>query len=410
MEYSNYDVYMMQVFHHLIVKENYQAIRVLQRTVDLWLMNPQQKQYPVVVITKADPIQLQQEEQLLRQAHRTVLDAIHREGKLLVLNVNENCQNFNGEFMDQIVIKPNTEEKNMIFSSKVGQGVHMVDRPQEEIARLTKEIEEYQQKQLKSWKKKRLQLKMQPATMVIIIVCTVCFLLLNIWNKYVQNSTVAIVTAGGFYKANVIFAHEYWRLLVSGFLHLDILHFFMNMYALFQIGSFCEKLYQKWQYVIILLVSIIMGNVFVLIGQGNTVGLGISGGIFGLLGAVIIVLLERGSLKNPIVKINLMQLITINLLISLMPGISMLAHLGGFVGGAFMGMIFISSTKWKDLKRNTAVAFTMMCVVLGYFIFQIKDVNPKDKELDARVVEVFQNTPLDFYADYLSQCYQSMYQ
>lgn len=410
MIYTKQDVYMMQIFHHLVVNENYQMVRIMGRTQNFWLVNPSHKMYPVVAVVKYDPLQFTQDENNLKQTHRAILDAIGREGKLLLINVNENNVAFDNEYMKQVILTVSKEHESIDGFHGIANCVHDVENPQEEYAAIARQIEAFQQKKLKEFKKKRFRMRIQPITSITMVICTILFLAVNLLSSYAPSSTSAVVAMGGYYKTNVIAAHEYWRLLTSGFLHFDIFHYLMNMYALFQLGSFCEKLFKRWQYVLILIVSIIFGNLFVLIAQENVVGLGISGGLFGLLGAILMVMVENNSIKNPVVRMNMFQLLFLNLLISLMPGISMLAHLGGFVAGCFMGVMFVHSTRWHSLKKHTVAAFSMLCTVLIFLVTQIHDVYPKDIRLDTEIVDIFRDTPFDFYADYLSDCYIKMYQ
>jgi rhomboid protease GluP len=125
-----------------------------------------------------------------------------------------------------------------------------------------------------------------------------------------------------------------------------------------------EKLYGPKRYLIILLTGIIVGNAFVFIGQGNVLTVGISGGLYALLGSLIVYAYDNGWLKQPQFRSQLLFILGINLLINFMPNISVLGHLGGLITGLLWGIIFSETPHLKLLRTNAKFAAIAMLLVM----------------------------------------------
>ena len=78
------------------------------------------------------------------------------------------------------------------------------------------------------------------------------------------------------------------RLITSIFLHAGFLHFAMNVWALKLLGGQTENFYGHIKTLIIFIYSGIVGNLLSLLFMGeNTISVGASGAIFGLMGSIL---------------------------------------------------------------------------------------------------------------------------
>lgn len=135
---------------------------------------------------------------------------------------------------------------------------------------------------------------------------------------------------------------QYWRMLTVGFIHLRLYHFLVNMYALYNLGSALEPWLGSGWFALILFGSVIGGSfACVRFGDSRTVSVGISGGLYGLLAAYIILLARLGMLANRAVLSSVLRIVIVNAIISMMPNISLLGHAGGAVTGAVLSMIIL---------------------------------------------------------------------
>jgi membrane associated rhomboid family serine protease len=124
---------------------------------------------------------------------------------------------------------------------------------------------------------------------------------------------------------------EWWRVVTSGFLHVGPLHLAFNMLALWIIGRDAESVLGRSRFLAVYLVALLGGGAAVMLfsDPGRPVA-GASGAVFGLMGALA-VLLRR--MRAPAGQV--LGLIAVNVVISVViPGISLVAHLGGLVVGA----------------------------------------------------------------------------
>ncbi len=140
------------------------------------------------------------------------------------------------------------------------------------------------------------------------------------------------------------------------------------------------------------------------------VSVGISGGLYGLMCAAIVGIIENGTIRIPSVRNSVLQMVLINIIISLMPNISMYAHLGGAVVGGFMGFLLIKSPKWKTFKIHALISFIILLAGVGYLWVKMPSVQPTYPGTDYQIVDELKNKlHVDFYADYLKTNLDNFY-
>jgi membrane associated rhomboid family serine protease len=152
--------------------------------------------------------------------------------------------------------------------------------------------------------------------------------------------------------------HEYYRLVTSGFLHLDILHVGMNMYVLYWVGRLLEPAIGRRRFLTIYFTGLFAGSLGVIIDSPLVGSVGASGAIFGLMGAAFTEAHRRGADQ---VRNQLVILIVINLVFTVsIPGISIGAHVGGLIGGGLATLAFHQG----DRMRSPALGY-LACLVLS---------------------------------------------
>jgi len=91
----------------------------------------------------------------------------------------------------------------------------------------------------------------------------------------------------------VLSGKSVWTVLTSMFMHGSFFHIFANMFSLFFIGGFLEKIIGRKRFFFVYMISGIIGGLFYILGAMLLGGLdvpavGASGAIFGLLGVLAI--------------------------------------------------------------------------------------------------------------------------
>lgn len=170
-------------------------------------------------------------------------------------------------------------------------------------------------------------------------------------------------------------AFEPWRMLTSVFVHSTgfILHVALNMYTLWIFGQLLEGLLGRGRFLALYLLSGLAGSVGVIwLAAPNTAVVGASGAIFGLMGAFLVIQRRLGGNMT-----QLLVLVGINLVIGFIPGtnIAWQAHVGGLVGGALMGLIFVETRSPRRRTLQTwllvAVAVLLLILSLRYLVFPL---------------------------------------
>jgi membrane associated rhomboid family serine protease len=149
---------------------------------------------------------------------------------------------------------------------------------------------------------------------------------------------------------------EWWRLVTGGFLHAGLLHLGMNMLALWILGGMLEPVLGRARFVALYAASLLAGSAGVMVLDPNSLTVGASGAIFGLMGAAVALQRARGI--DPW-RSGLGGLVLVNLLITFgVPGISVGGHLGGLVGGALVGTVVFALER-RGAPASAAVAATV---------------------------------------------------
>ena len=150
-------------------------------------------------------------------------------------------------------------------------------------------------------------------------------------------------TGNPIYREGVLFGPavangDWWRLFTSMFLHYGPLHLGLNVLALWWFGAAVEEVLGRGRYLLLYLVSGLAGAAGALVVSPETLTVGASGAIFGILGAAFV--LERQ--RTYVLGGSALSLIVINLAFTFfIPGISIGGHLGGLFAGA-LGTLALS--------------------------------------------------------------------
>jgi len=175
---------------------------------------------------------------------------------------------------------------------------------------------------------------------------------------------------------------EPWRYLSAMFVHFGVIHIVFNTMALFDFGRITERELGSARFTIIFVMTGIVGFLvsdvwYSLQGAGPPTA-GASGGLFGLVGAVIGYLFAR---KNPAYKQYLTHalLFTVVMLIAGFP-VNHAAHFGGLVLGAVFGFAFSKETRpWKRTWLFGAIAAAL--VVSSFASIALSHASPFWKEI-----------------------------
>ncbi len=173
---------------------------------------------------------------------------------------------------------------------------------------------------------------------------------------------------------------QWWRLFTNCFLHIGIIHLFMNMYALLYIGALLEPILGKIRFITAYLLAGILASLNSLWWHDLGVSAGASGAIFGMYGVFLALLstdlIEKEARKTLLTSISIF--VGFNLLNGLKGGIDNAAHIGGLLSGVVIGYAFIPSLKQYENKKLKFVTVSAITVVVFVTLFTVYHFIPKD--------------------------------
>ena len=169
---------------------------------------------------------------------------------------------------------------------------------------------------------------------------------------------------------SLIVQGQWWRLITAGFLHGGLLHIAMNSWSLFILVTEVEQFYGTARFIVAYVVSTFLGFYFAF--RVGTPALGASAAAFGMFGIMLAMgLRERANPLVQAIRAHYGQWLVIGLVLSLAPGISLAAHLGGLLGGFVVGALgglpalpnSPRETYWKVLA-----AVAILLVAYAFFL------------------------------------------
>jgi rhomboid protease GluP len=179
---------------------------------------------------------------------------------------------------------------------------------------------------------------------------------LGIVTPYFNNEQLALFT--GMKVNELLAAGQWWRLLSSQFVHLDIMHIMFNGYGLYVLGPVMERFYGWRRFVLLYLAAGTVGALasfyFTTMPSG-----GASGAIYGLVGALLVFGFKHRSVLPRRVSraftVGLLPWVALSLGIGFLDSLPMdnAAHLGGLFCGGVLVLVMRSR-----LRPGAAPAFT----------------------------------------------------
>ena len=209
----------------------------------------------------------------------------------------------------------------------------------------------------------------RPYKFTIALLVANIFIFILMWQSSGMNFSVlnffpydVLVAYGAKVNYLVREQHQWWRLITPMFIHINLLHLMVNMYSLWVVGPYVEKLYGSAKFVVFWIVTgiaSIVASYFTVLPPGRQVGrlgsflfktmdvpsAGASGALFGLVGVLFVFGIKyRRELPEGFKRAfgtGLIPMIALNLFIGYVGRglIDNAAHLGGLVAGAFMALL-----------------------------------------------------------------------
>lgn len=370
------DQILMQLAHYFITQENYTPIIVRGVKNELWLENVD-KPYKIIRINTN---YIHNNEQLdfdlfkigniAKQVKKRTL-SFNMKTLNILLNVGTNVELKDGNKIDCIIIDNKGLKKNKKLNElypELKDNIIDADDSLEFLMNVTSDINEKTERENREFEEV-FRRKPLNITYMLIAINAIIFILGNIGYYSGSFDLFSILAL----NRSLVLKGEIYRLLSAAFTHESIIHFGMNMYSLYIIGSQVESYIGKWKYLFVYLFSAITGSLLsCIINTGWS--LGASGAIFGLMGTLLYFGIYYRLYLDSALKTQILPLILINLTIGFMlPNIDNAAHIGGLIGGLFSSMAVGINNKSSKLDRtNGVICSSILLLALTYILFITK--------------------------------------
>lgn len=234
-------------------------------------------------------------------------------------------------------------------------------------------------------------------TYFILVFCTVMLITsigVNGWkveplsvNPMVGPSASTLLSLGAKQSALIVNEGQWYRLFSPMVLHAGVIHYLLNMAALWFVGSAIEKSHGMLNAAIAFVFAGVGGTILSALFLPQFISVGASGGIFGFIGMCISDISVNWSLlfmKDPedqdknrfrhgMVILWLVVDIVINCLLGLTPFIDNFTHLGGLIYGFLCGLSTIDrlQTSFFGVSTDTCTTAKNNLVRFGGLIVSV---------------------------------------
>ena len=187
-------------------------------------------------------------------------------------------------------------------------------------------------------------------------------------------SAETLCNMGGKWEPSIRAGHV-WRLFTAIFLHAGILHIASNMFFQLRFGYVTELRWGRGRWLAIYLLTGLMGSLWSTQLSPKSVSVGASGALFGIVGADFTYLAYNWThIPHNRQEAFMLALITfINLLLGMGSGIDNMAHLGGLIGGFFLGIAIPPTIEKRPqelvIRASAAFLFSGLALIFILLIF-----------------------------------------
>ena len=370
------DEMIMRLVHYFITEENYSPIVVNGVKDEIWLQN-QEGPYKIIRINanyihnkeqyEFDILKLRN---VMRQVKRKTLSWSMNALNIL-LDVNEDVSLEDNKNIASVALKNGAlikSKKVLDIFPDINHKMLLNEKGLDLMIDVTNDINKKTDRENKVYESIFKPKKIVVTNVLIalnVLVFFVVFALsganLNVLNLLRYGALNSILVQNG----------EFWRLITAGFLHGGIFHLLFNMYSLYIIGMQIENFVGKWKFLAIYFCSMITASLMSCVISPNSVSVGASGAIFGLLGALVYFGYHYRLYVGSVLRNQIIPLIHFNLLLGFMvSGIDNAAHIGGLIGGLLISMALgVQKREGKQDRINGIITFSIYLLFLIYLVF-----------------------------------------
>ena len=357
-----------------------------------WLINTDDKNYQAIRVTMSTPSESVNDEQIQTYLKFFENRFNMKNIKFLDIHICKEKYDKNVEIYDftnlDIEYFDGIDIKNIY--PLVYECIHTVDDADKEVDSILEKMRKKEDTS-KGFKKlvKKIPKKNYICTLIIISICIINFIL-NLYLKYKFDDNTAIyVLLGADYKTFTLGMKQFYRLITYAFVHADIIHLLCNMFSLYYVGRYVEIKYGHFKYLLILFYSILLGALTQGILVDNSICVGMSAGIYGLM-----IVFIGDMISSRVINLRaLIPTLLINLFLNFLSTTAWTAHLGGAIGGF---IIYYLIKNPKKIIRTILAIIVILSLSVKYVT--ISSINTLYGGTDLKVIEIFNDLGFENYS------------
>lgn len=175
--------------------------------------------------------------------------------------------------------------------------------------------------------KKNISFKPPVATFFLIIT----MFILVIYTEFINPQALSSLAVS---RQSVVNDKQVYRLFTSIFTHANLGHFLSNALGIYIFGVRIERAYGESNMIVTFMLSALIGNIATIQLMQNTVSVGASGGVFGLMGFALCITYFSNSIMLGF-DFNTLAVMFVFMLLSsfAIPNVNYVAHIVGFIVG-----------------------------------------------------------------------------
>lgn len=195
---------------------------------------------------------------------------------------------------------------------------------------------------------------LQPVTIALVVLNVIYYGIITVAGRGEYDNLDFMLKMGAF-SYETFTGGAWYQILTSLFVHFGLTHLLNNMVLLLYVGSELESRIGKIRFAGLYLFTGIVGNAVSLwyyhsVGNPAVSG-GASGAIFGVIGALILVLIMSRARTRNITARRLIVLVCITIYYGMSSmGVDNAAHIGGFVSGIVSGFLLSKISQYGKLE------------------------------------------------------------
>lgn len=370
------DELVMKLLHFFITEQGYNPIVLHGAKNEIWLENLENSYQVIRIVSnyihndEQMNFDLYRTKQILKKVKKKTC-SFHIDALSLFINLGESVhmeEYTHAGNIDCANVKNISDLKKYPFIIEefptITKKTSFKEKGAELFMRITKDISKKNEEETK--KAERVFEQKKPfITYLLIAINAVVFLAMYLFGKG-SNDVYTLLNFGANYGPFVRMG-EYYRLLTSAFIHIGVLHFLMNNYALYIIGTQLESFLGKFKFLAVYLLSAVSGSLLSIVFS-DSISAGASGAIFGLFGSLLYFGYHYRIYLGTVLKSQVIPLIVLNLIIGFtVSGIDNAAHIGGLVGGYLITMAL--GVPYKSTRFEKINGWILTSIFLGFLIF-----------------------------------------